>query len=131
MMSQGNAAAQIGSATPATDKIPQIGTYIQDPDAPGPGSIGPYFGVQGITYWNNNWLGEDAGFLAPSNSGVAAGKTAQWSTSGASPITVPADGRVTITGGTAVAASGTGLSKVFIPAATVIPAGSWFWAFLI
>lgn len=128
-MSQGNAAAQIGSATPATDKIPQIGTYVQDTDAPGPGSLGPYSGVQGTTVWNYNWLGEDPGFLAPSDSGAAAGKNAQWTTSGAAAITVPADGRVTVTGGTAVAASGTGLYKTFLPAASVIPVGSFFWTF--
>jgi hypothetical protein len=128
-MSQGNAAAAIGIAN--TNKIPMIGVYVQDTTEPGPGSEGPYFGVAGPFYWNNNWLGEDAGFLAPSTSGAATGKTAQWTTSGASPVTVPADGRVTVTGGTAVAASGTGLSKVFIPAAAVIPAGSWFWSFLL
>lgn len=129
-MSTGNGSAAIGLAN--TNKIPMIGQYVQDIDNPvAPGSEGPYIGVIGSFYWNNNWLGEDVGFTVPATSGVATGKTAQWVTSGASPITVPADGRVTVTAGTAVAASGSGLSKSYIPAATVIPAGSYFWAFLI
>jgi hypothetical protein len=126
-MSQGNASAAIGLAN--TNKIPTIGVYVQDQTLPGPAAEGEYIGVQAATIWSYNWLGEDPGFLVPSTSGVASGKNAQWVTSGASPITVPADGRMTITGGTAVAASGTGLYKSFIPATTVIPAGSFFWAF--
>ena len=125
-MSAGNAAAAIGLAN--TTKQPAIGQYVQDQTPPGPGADGNYMGVQGITVWASNWLGEDPGFTAPSNNGAATGKLAQWATSGASPITVPADGRLTISGGTAVAASGTGLYKTYIPAATVIPAGSFFWA---
>lgn len=128
-MSAGNAAAAIGLAN--TNKIPMIGGYIQDTDAPGPDAEGPYIGVHGTQYWSYNWLGEDPGFLAPSDSGAATGKTAQWVTSGAAAVTVPADGRMTITAGTAAAASGTGLSKSYIAPATVIPAGSYFWAFLI
>jgi len=143
-----NAAAAIGYDQSVTvEKIPSIGVYVQDTTAPGPGSDGPYFGVQGLTVWNNNWLGEDPGFLAPSTSGAVGttnvpgvlatppdvgnplGKKAQWTTSGASPITVPADGRLTVTGGTAVAAVGTGLYKTYLPAAAVIPAGSFFWSF--
>jgi hypothetical protein len=129
-MSTGNGSAAIGLAN--TNKIPAVGAYVQDIDQPvGPGAEGEYIGVTGPFYWNNNWLGEDPGFTVPGTSGVASGKTAQWVTSGASAVTVPADGRMTITGGTAVAASGTGLSKSYIPAAAVIPAGSFFWAFLI
>jgi len=153
-MSQGNAAAQIGTIppeTPATDKIPSIGPFVRDTTPPGPGADGPYIGIQGATYWDRNWLGEDAGFLAPSNNGIIGttnagwvgstppdvgnplGKKAIWSTSVA-PLTVPADGRVAVTaGGVATAASGTGAYQVMIPAATVIPgtalAPSWFWAF--
>jgi hypothetical protein len=126
-MSTGNGAAAIGLAN--TNKQPAIGAYVQDQTAPGPSADGNYMGAQGVQYWDRNWLGEDAGYSVPSNSGAAAGKLAQWVTSGASPITVPADGRMTITAGTAVAASGTGLYKSFIPAAAVIPAGSFFWAF--
>jgi hypothetical protein len=147
-MSANNAAAQIGSATPATSKIPSIGAYVQDTTAPGPGSDGPYFGVQGLTVWGGNWLGEDPGFIAPSTAGTlgitnvpavgvtppdvgnpAPGKKAQWTTSGGAPITVPADGRLTVTAGTAVAASGTGLYKTFLAPASIIPAGSFFWSF--
>lgn len=144
-MSQGNAAAAVGLAN--TVKTPSIGQYVQDTTPPGPGSDGPYFGVQASTVWGYNWLGEDPGFLAPSTSGAIgttnvpavgvtppdvgtpAGKKAQWSTSGAAAITIPADGRLTITAGTAVAASGTGLYKTFLTPASIIPAGSFFWAF--
>lgn len=126
-MSTGNGAAVIGLAN--TNKVPAIGAYVQDQTAPGPSADGPYMGAQGVTYWASNWLGEEPGFTVPGNSGAAAGKLAQWVTSGASPVTVPADGRMTITAGTAVAASGTGLYKSFVPATTVIPAGSFFWAF--
>jgi hypothetical protein len=128
-MSAGNACAAIGLAN--TSKIPMIGGYDQNVDAPGPTADGPYIGVQGVTWWTRNAADEDVTFLVPAASGAAAGKTAQWVTSGASPVTVPADGRVTVTAGTAVAASGTGLSKTFIPAGAVIPAGAFFWAFLI
>lgn len=134
-MSTGNASAAIGLAN--TVKVPSIGVYTQDQTAPGPGSDGPHMGVQGVTSWSYNAMGEDVGFLAPSTSGAAgitqagvdSGKKAQWVTSGAAAVTVPADGRMTITAGTAVAASGTGLYKSFIPATTVIPAGSFFWVF--
>lgn len=148
-MSQGNAAAAIGLAN--TVKTPSIGVYSQDLTPPGPGADGPYSGVQAVTYWSYNWLGEDAGYLVPSTHGTLGttnvgpvpqntgasdvgnpvGKKAQWCTNAAA-LTVPADGRVTVTAGTAVAASGTGLYKVYIPATTVIPSTptpSWFWAF--
>jgi len=113
-MSAGNAAAQVGSATPATKKIPSVGIFAQDTDVPGPSADGPYIGINAVTYWNYNFLGEDPGFLVPSNSGVLGtsnvgpdkvtglpdvgtpnGKTAQWVTSGASAVTVPADGKLT------------------------------------
>ena len=128
-MSAGNACASIGNAN--TTKIPMIGGYLQDTDAPGPSVDGPFIGCIGVGGWDRNVMEEAITFTCPANSGAAAGKTAQWVTSGASSVTVPADGRVTVTAGTAVAASGTGLSKTFIPAGIVIPAGAFFWAFLI
>jgi len=150
MMSQGNAATQIGIVppdTPALKKVPSIGVFVRDTTPPGPGADGPYIGIQGATYWDRNWLGEDAGFLAPSNNGAIGttnagwigvtppdvgnplGKKAIWSTT-AAPLTVPADGRVAVTaGGVGTAASGSGAYQVMVPAATVMPIGSWFWAF--
>lgn len=146
-MSTGNAAAAVGLAN--TVKIPSIGAYVQDILQPvAPGNDGPYIGSTGPTYWNYNWLGEDVGFLAPSTSGVLGttnvgptppntgasdvgnplGKRAQWCTNAVA-LTVPADGRVTVTAGVAVAASGTGLYKTFVAPATVMPIGSFFWAF--
>jgi len=148
-MSAGNACAAVGLAN--TNKILRIGAYVQDtalnlagnaPSGPGPSADGPYIGCSGSdsgenglnkgAYWATNVIGElvNPAFLVPANSGAAAGKTAQWVTASA-PLTVPADGRVTVTSGVATAASGAGLSKTFIAAGTVIPAGSYFWAFLI
>ena len=151
-MSAGNACAMIGLAN--TNKIPPIGVYVQDTglnlagtlvSGPGPSASGPFIGANGsaaesannglygASYWTWNWLGEivNQPYTVPANSGAAAGKTAQWVWTNLTPLTVPADGRVTITAGVAVAASGTGLSKTFIKAGTVIPAGAYFWAFLI
>ena len=124
-MSQGNASAAIGLAN--TNKIPSIGVYTQDQTPPGPGDDGPHFGVQGITSWTYNWLGEDPGYLAPSTHGAAAGKNAQWVTFGASPIVVSGTGLMTVSAGTAAAGAGTW--KTNIPSGVTIPAGSFFWVF--
>jgi hypothetical protein len=141
-MSAGNACAAIGLAN--TFKIPMIGGYVQDLGVPpGPGAEGPHIGVtgsstsnnglNGTAYWDRNVMGEDnvAGYTVPAASGVATGKVATWVSTGASPVTVPADGRVTITAGVIVAAAGTGLSKTYIAPTTVIPAGSFLWVYLI
>lgn len=146
-MTTDNAAAQIGSLTPATKKIPSIGAYVQDKDAPT--ADGSYWGI-GPGVWSYNWLGEAAGFTAPSNAGPTGivnvnsppdtpdqiGKKAIWSTITAN-LTVPTDGRVGVTaGGIATAALGTGAYEVMIPAGTVLvyQAGPplvqpYFWAF--
>jgi len=129
-MSTGNGCAAIGLAN--TNKIPMIGAYVQDVYQPvAPGSDGPHVGVVGGQYWDRNWLGEEVGFTVPGTSGVATGKTAEWVWNNATPLTVPVDGLVTVTAGVAVAAAGVGLSKTFVAAGTVIPAGSYFWAFLV
>jgi hypothetical protein len=72
------------------------------------------------------------GFLVPSDSGAAAGKDAQWVTTGASPMTVAADGLCAVSaGGVVTALATTGTFKCYIPAGTVIPAGSYLWVFVV
>jgi hypothetical protein len=125
-MSQGNASAAIGLAN--TFKIATIGQYVQDITQPvGPGAEGEYIGVTGPFYWDRNWLGEDPGFLVQSTSGAATGKNAQWVTTGAASLTIPGNQILVSTGGTVTAGAGT--VKTYLPAAAVLPAGSWFWAF--
>jgi hypothetical protein len=132
-MSQGNASAAIGLAN--TNKVPGIGGFAQD--TVNPGAEGPYAGINGLTYYDYNPVQEtdfatSPGFTLPSDSGAASGKVARLCWTNASTLTVPADGRVSIsTAGVATAASGAGLYKTIIPAATVIPAANYFWAFLI
>lgn len=133
-MSAGNACAAIGLAN--TSKIPMIGGYIRDETPPGPGADGPYIGMDGITKWTSNVLGEDVtvsgGYNVPAVSGVAAGKVGRYVTTGASPMTVAADGLCSVSAtGTITATATTGLYKTYIPAATVIPAGAFLWAFLV
>ena len=135
-MSAGNAAAAIGLAN--TNKIPMIGTYVQDITPAGPGSEGPYIGCLGMgttgplsAYWDNNWLQEDIGFTCPATSGTVTGKTGQWVTTDAAAMTVAADGLCAVTDGVVTAAASTGAYKTFLPAATVVPAGSFLWVFLV
>jgi hypothetical protein len=134
-MSAGNACAAIGLAN--TNKVPPIGGYVQAATPPpGPEASGPHIGVNGSTYYTTNVLAEDVtvsgGYLVPADSGAAAGKTARWVTTGASPMTVAADGLSSVSAtGTVTATATTGLYKVYIPPATVIPAGAYLWAFLV
>ena len=149
-MSAGNACAMIGLAN--SNKIPAIGAYVQDTglnlagttlSGPGPSADGPYIGCSGSdvganglntgTYWNWNVIGElvNPAYTVPANSGAATGKTASWVWNSASALTVPADGRIAVSSGVATAASGSGAYKTYIAAGTVIPAGSYFWVFLI
>lgn len=133
-MSAGNACAAIGLAN--TNKIPMIGGYIRDEHAPGPGANGPYAGVIGKGYWSRNIMDEDVtvsgGYNVPATSGAATGKVGRWVTTGASPMTVAADGLCSVSAtGTITATATTGLYKTYITAATVIPAGSFLWAFLV
>ena len=128
-MSTGNGAAAIGLAN--SEKRGPIGGYVRDTGVvglAGPGAAPDYAGVNGNAYYDRNALGEDAGFTVPSNSGAAAGKTAQWVTStvGIAAGTT----KVAITSGDAAADNSTGTHAIFmaIPAAG-LPAGSWFWAF--
>lgn len=133
-MSQGNLAAAIGLAN--TNKIPAIGGYVRDESAPGPSADGSYIGVIATQYFDRNVIDEDhtvvGGITVPSTSGVAAGKAAQWVYTGASPVTVAADGLCSVSAGGVVSATATtGLYKTYIPPGTVIPAARWFWVFLV
>jgi hypothetical protein len=154
-MSAGNASAAIGLAN--TNKQLRLGAYVQDTglnlagnalSGPGPSADGNYIGCSGsdvganglntAAYWNRNVIEELVGasgnpaFTVPANSGVAAGKTARWTTTGASPMTVAADGLCSVSAdGVITATATTGLYKVFVTPATVIPAGSFLWAFLV
>jgi len=154
-MTVANVCSPIGKGSAGvTSPVPPIGPYVQDTgmngagtlvSGPGPSASGPFIGcnggaaesanngLNGASYWMNNWLGEivTQPYVVPANSGAATGKTAQWVWTNLAPLTVPTDGRVTITAGVAVAASGAGLSKTFIKAGTVIPVKAYFWAFLI
>ena len=101
---------------------------------PGPSADGPYIGMNGSTFYSYNALGElvDPAFVAPSNSGVAAGKNGQWVTTGASPMTVAADGLCAVSGtGVVTALATTGTFKCYIAPGTVIPAGSYLWVFVV
>ena len=154
-MSAGNACAAIGLTN--TNKIPFIGLYVQDTalnlagnalSGPGPSASGPYIGCSGsdvgpnglntAAYWDRNVIGEVVGaagnpaYTVPSNSGAATGKTARWTTTGASAMTVAVDGLCSVSAdGVLTATATTGLYKVFITPATVVPAGSFLWAFLV
>lgn len=121
-MSLGNGGAAIG--LPNTSKQAVIGGLVADAVLPTAGY--PYIGENLATTWTYNAISEDpAGpfTIASCN----AGKTLTWVTTGAAPVTVPADGRVTSTGGTITAAAGAGALKTFVPAGVVIPAGSYLW----
>lgn len=121
-MSTGNAGAAIGLAN--TNKIQPIGGLVADTAEPNAGIV--YMGVDIDTYWDRNWLGED---VSPAFSFASCNspKTMQWVTNTAN-LTVPADGRVAVSGaGVATAASGSGAFVTKIPATTVIPANSFFW----
>ena len=133
-MSAGNACAAIGLAN--TNKIPMIGAYVQDITQPvAPGADGPAIGPIGEQYWNYNWLGEDiaevGGILYPATSGVATGKTAQWVGSGASPITVGVAGLMSVSAAGVATNDVAGLYKSYITPGAIIPAGSYFWVFLV
>lgn len=134
-MSQGNAAAAIGLAN--SNKIPSIGGYLQDSTAPGPSAEGPYNGINATTYWGYNPVDEPDysatnGFTVPANSGAATGKDARLVSTGASPMTVAADGLCSVSAtGVVTATATTGLYKTYITPATVIPAGSFLWVFLV
>lgn len=121
-MSVGNGGAAIG--LPNSNKIPPIGGLVADTVEPTVGV--DYAGVNTAQYWDRNWLQEDpAGpFTVPS---CNAGKVIAWVTTGAAPVVVPADGRVTPTGGTIVAAVGAGTFKTFVAPGATIPAGSYLW----
>lgn len=135
-MSQGNGAASIGLAN--TNKIPFIGVYVQaSTPPPGPESEGPYIGINGSTYWNYNPVQETDfaitnGFQVQSDSGVAAGKAARLVSTSGSAMTVAADGLCSVSAtGVVTATPTTGLYKCYIAPATVIPANSFLWVFLV
>lgn len=124
-MSTGNAGAAIGLAN--TNKITPIGGLVADTVEPTAGV--DYVGVNTSQYWDRNWLSEDANFSVPSNN---TGKTAVWGTTGGSPVTVPADRKVAVSGGGVITAEvTTGAYITAIPAAAVIPAGAWLWVTLV
>lgn len=130
-MSAGNACAAIGLAN--TNKIPHIGEYVQDPDGPpGPSADGPYIGVNGSTFYTRNVLGElvDPAYFVPANFDSADGLDAQWVTTGGAPMTVAVDGRCSVSAtGVITATPTTGLFTCVVAPGTVIPAGSYLWAF--
>ena len=132
-MSQGNAAAAIGLAN--TNKIAPIGAYIQRLNSPS--ASGDYAGVNALTYWDYNPVQESDwsatnGFTVPANSGAATGKTARLVSTGASPMTVAADGLCSVSAaGVVTATATTGLYKTHIAAGTVVPAGAFLWVFLV
>lgn len=132
-MSQGNAAAAIGLAN--TNKIPAIGAYVRN--TIGPSADGEYAGVNAQTYWEYNPVQEadfsaSGGFTVPANSGAATGKVARLVSTDADPMTVAADGLCAVSAaGVVTAEATTGLYKTYIAPATVIPAGSFLWVFLV
>jgi hypothetical protein len=132
-MSQGNLGADIGLAN--SSKVPMVGGYHQSITKPGPGAgSADYMGVQATSYWNRNWLGENyavtGGITVLAASGVAAGKLARWVSTGASPMTVAADGLCSVSAaGVVTATPTTGLYKTYITPAKVVPAGSFLWVF--
>jgi len=133
-MSQGNACAAIGLAN--TSKIPMIGGYLQDTTVPGPTADGPYIGINSITQWTYNPVQEDFaatnGFTVPATSGAAAGKVGRLVSTGASPMTVAADGLCSVSAaGVVTATATTGLYKTYIAPAAVVPAGAFLWVFLV
>jgi hypothetical protein len=135
-MSQGNGAAAIGVAN--TTKIPAIGLYVQaSTPPPGPESEGPYIGVNGSSYWSYNPVQETDfsatnGFTVPGDSGAATGKAARLVSTGASPMTVAADGLCSVSAtGVVTATPTTGIYKTYLAPALVVPAGSFLWVFLV
>jgi hypothetical protein len=114
-----------------------IGGYVRDESAPGPGADGNYMGVIGTQYFDRNPVDEldwaaTGGFTVPATSGAAAGKTARLVSTGASPMTVAADGLCSVSaGGVVTATATTGLYKTYITPAVVIPAGAFMWVFLV
>lgn len=129
-MSAGNAAAAIGLAN--TNKIKPLGPYVQDVGVTGgtvagPESDGNHAGINGRTYYESNVLGEAVGFVAPANSGVATGKTAQWVTNTGS--LAAGTTRVNIAAGVATA-NATGTHDIFITVPVAgLAANKFFWAF--
>ena len=123
-MSTGNAGAAIGLAN--TNKIAVIGAVVADANEPTAGIT--YMGPNLNMYWNSNWLGEDISTAAFSFASCNSPKTIQWVTTGASPVVVPADGRLAVSAsGVATASAGAGAFVTKIAPTTSIPAGSWFW----
>ncbi len=130
-MSTGNAAAAIGLAN--TNKIVNIGSYVQDAGVLGGGTAGPsandnFMGTNGATAYDRNVTGETVGFLARANSGAAVGKNAQWVTNTAS--LAAGTTRVAVAAGVATADNAAGAYDLFIavPAAG-LPANKFFWVF--
>lgn len=135
-MSQGNAGAAIGLAN--TNKIPGIGNYVQtSTPPPGPEAWDSYIGCNGYGYWMYNPVDEASysatnGFTVNSDSGTATGKAARLVNTGASDMTVAADGLCSVSAaGVVTATPTTGLYKCYMPAGTVIPAGAYLWVFLV
>lgn len=128
-MSAGNGCAMIGLAN--TNKIPMIGGYKQVATTGSPlqdaSAAGPFIGVNGGEFWNRNVLGEAVGFTVPTNTGAAAGKTAQWVTTSAG--LAAGTTRVSIAAGVATADNAAGAYDVFNVPAAGVPANSYFWAF--
>lgn len=120
-MSAGNAGAAVGLAN--TSKRAVIGGLVADADA----TAGvDYLGAGLSSAYGTNVLGEDVNpaFQVPS---CNTGKNLQWVTNTAS-LTVAADRKCAVSGaGVVTASAGTGAFITGVPAATVIPANSFFW----
>ena len=130
-MSAGNAGAAIGLAN--TNKIANIGSYVQDVGVTGGSVAGPsandnYAGINGRTFYESNVMQEAIGFTARANSGAAIGKLAQWVTNTA-PLAAGTT-RVAVAAGVATADNAAGAYDLFIavPAAG-LPANKYFWVF--
>jgi len=134
-MSVANVGAAIGLAN--TNKLGQIGTYVQDTGAVGTGSdpgpsttLSSFIGVNGDTAWPYNAIGEPVqpNLTVPSNSGVTAGKVAQWVTN--TSILAEGTARVDVTAGVVTANNASGTHDIFcIPTNRSLPANSFMWVF--
>jgi len=119
-MSANNAGAAIGLSN--DNKLTVIGELV--PNEPDPrAGVSSYIGNDCTDiWWDWNAISEDVGFLVLSCNG----SYLQWVTTGSSPVTLGAEGRVTATNGVIVEDAAGDLEAFFAPG-TVIPAGTYLW----
>lgn len=133
-MSAANIGAAIGLAN--TNKLGQIGSYVQDAGAIGTGgdagpstTLSSFIGVNGDSYWTYNAINEPVqpDLTVASNSGATAGRLAQWCTNSAD--LAAGTTRVNVSNGVATA-NASGLFDIFcLPTGRALPANSYFWCF--